>query len=710
MTPIQKKIMLRYSFIILIMVLVGIAIVFKAGVIMFAERQYWKDVADRFVKENVTVRPNRGNIISSDGQLMASSLPEYKIYMDFKAGGIHKDTLLIKHLDSICDGLHQIFPDKSKAEFKSHILKGRKKGSRNYLLYPKRISYIQYKEAKNLPVFNMSKYRGGFHEQAFNQRKKPFGSLAMRTLGDMYSDVALGAKNGLELQYDSILKGEEGITHRQKVMNQYLNIVDIPPVDGCDIITTIDVGMQDIAEKALVDKLKEINGNVGVAILMEVATGDIKAIVNMTKCNDGVYREIRNNAVSDMMEPGSTFKTASIMVALEDGYITPDQEVDTKNGVYTMYGRQMKDHNWHRGGYGVIDITKVLMVSSNIGVSRVIDENYHNQPEKYVEGLYKLGIATPLNLDIPGAAKKPNIRKPTKENWYKTALPWMSIGYETQVPPMNTLAFYNAIANNGKMVKPRFVKSIVKDGELVEDIPVEVLNPAIASPKTIEQIQTILEKVVSQGLGKPAGSKQFHVSGKTGTAQVSKGTGGYKTGTTQYLVSFCGYFPSEAPKYSCIVAIQKSGLPASGGMMAGSVFSKIAERVFAKHLAKDLKEAKDSTAILTPDVKHGDLVATSYVLDKIDIKTKGESIDKKASKPVWGNITHEPNTSISLTSKEINEKRVPNVVGMGAKDAVYLLESLGLRVQISGMGKVKSQSILAGNTLQKGKTIQLRLN
>ena len=710
MTPIQKKIMLRYSFIILIMVLVGIAIVFKAGVIMFAERQYWKDVADRFVKENVTVRPNRGNIISSDGQLMASSLPEYKIYMDFKAGGIHKDTLLIKHLDSICDGLHQIFPDKSKAEFKSHILKGRKKGSRNYLLYPKRISYIQYKEAKNLPVFNMSKYRGGFHEQAFNQRKKPFGSLAMRTLGDMYSDVALGAKNGLELQYDSILKGKEGITHRQKVMNQYLNIVDIPPVDGCDIITTIDVGMQDIAEKALVDKLKEINGNVGVAILMEVATGDIKAIVNMTKCNDGVYREIRNNAVSDMMEPGSTFKTASIMVALEDGYITPDQEVDTKNGVYTMYGRQMKDHNLHRGGYGVIDITKVLMVSSNIGVSRVIDENYHNQPEKYVEGLYKLGIATPLNLDIPGAAKKPNIRKPTKENWYKTALPWMSIGYETQVPPMNTLAFYNAIANNGKMVKPRFVKSIVKDGELVEDIPVEVLNPAIASPKTIEQIQTILEKVVSQGLGKPAGSKQFHVSGKTGTAQVSKGTGGYKTGTTQYLVSFCGYFPSEAPKYSCIVAIQKSGLPASGGMMAGSVFSKIAERVFAKHLAKDLKEAKDSTAILTPDVKHGDLVATSYVLDKIDIKTKGESIDKKASKPVWGNITHEPNTSISLTSKEINEKRVPNVVGMGAKDAVYLLESLGLRVQISGMGKVKSQSILAGNTLQKGKTIQLRLN
>ena len=707
MTPERKKIMLRYSFIIFLMVLVGIAIVVKAGVIMFAERQYWKDVADRFVKENVTVRPNRGNIISSDGQLMASSLPEYKIYMDFKAGGEIKDSLLMHHLDSICKGLNQIFPDKSAKEFKNHILKGRKKGSRNYLLYPKRISYIQYKEAKALPVFNMNKYRGGFHEQAFNQRKKPFGSLAMRTLGDMYSDVELGAKNGLELSYDSILRGKDGITHRQKVMNKYLNIVDIAPVDGCDIITTIDVGMQDIAEKALVDKLKEINANVGVAILMEVKTGEVKAIVNMTKCNDGVYREIRNNAVSDMMEPGSTFKTASIMVALEDGKITPDQIVETGHGVYMMHGRPMKDHNWHRGGYGAIDVTKVLMVSSNIGVSRVIDENYHNQPEKFVEGLYKLGIASPLNLDIPGAAKKPNIRMPNKDNWSKTALAWMSIGYETQVPPINTLTFYNAIANNGVMVKPKFVKSIVKDGEVVEEIPTEVLNPAIASPKTIEQIQTILEKVVSIGLGKPAGSKQFHVSGKTGTAQVSQGKGGYKSGRMQYLVSFCGYFPSEEPKYSCIVAIQKSGLPASGGLMAGSVFSKIAERVYAKHLALDLKEAKDSTSILIPDVKNGDIAAAYYVLDAIDVQTTG--FDEDSEKPVWGNASHNPNNVI-LSQKEINDMKVPNVVGMGAKDAVYLLESMGLRVQITGIGKVKSQSIPAGNTLHKGRTIQLRLH
>lgn len=708
MMPNQKNIMLRFSFIILFMVLLGIAIICKAGVIMFAERQYWKDVADRFVKENVTVRPTRGNIISSDGQLMASSLPEYKIYMDFKAGGEVKDSLLLLYMDSICEGLHQIFPDKSKGEFKSHILKGRKKGSRNYLLYPKRISYIQYKEAKRLPVFNLNKYKGGFHEQAFNQRKKPFGSLAMRTLGDMYADIEQGAKNGLELSYDSILKGRNGITHRQKVMNKYLNIVDIPPIDGCDIITTIDVGMQDIAEKALVDELKEINATVGVAILMEVQTGDIKAIVNMTKCSDGVYREIRNNAISDMMEPGSTFKTASIMVALEDGKITPDQTIDTGNGVYNMHGRPMKDHNWHRGGYGIITTTQTLMYSSNIGVSRLIDQNYHDHPEKYVEGLYKLGIATPLDLDIPGAGK-PYIRMPDKNNWSRTALAWMSIGYETQVPPINTLTFYNAIANNGVMVKPRFVKSIVKDGQIMEYMPTEVLNPAIASPKTIQDIQVILEKVVSEGLGKKAGSKQFHVSGKTGTAQVSQGKGGYKTGPMRYLVSFCGYFPSEAPKYSCIVAIQKSGLPASGGLMAGSVFSKIAERVFAKHLAQNLKEAKDSTSILIPDVKNGDVSEAHYVLSQIEVNSSGISEQSADGKPVWGSVTSNPD-NVLFSKKEINGKVVPNVIGMGAKDAVYLLESMGLKARITGMGKVRSQSIPPGNTLRKGQTIQIRLN
>lgn len=705
--PNDKTHVTRFSFIIFFMLLVGFAIVVKASVIMFKERSYWNEVAERFVRENVVVRPNRGNILSADGQLMASSLPEYRIYMDFKAGGARKDSALVANLDTICRDLNRIFPDKSRAEFRRHILQGRREGKRNFLLYPHRISYIQYKEAKRIPVFNWSKYQGGFHEQIFNQRKKPFGSLAMRTLGDMYPDLELGPKNGLELYYDSILRGKDGVTHIQKVMNQFLPIVDIPAVDGCDIVTTIDVGMQDIAEKALVDMLHDIHGTSGVVVLMEVKTGDVKAIVNMTRGGDGIYREVRNNAVSDMMEPGSTFKTASLMVALEDGKITPDQVVATGNGIYPMHGSTMRDHNWNKGGYGDITITESLMYSSNIGISRVIDENYHKNPEEFVKGLYKLGLTTPLNLDIPGAGN-PIIRMPNKENWSRTALPWMSIGYETQIPPINTLAFYNAIANNGRMVKPRFVKSIVKNGQVVEEIPTVVLNKSIASSKTIDQIQMMLEKVVTDGLGKQAGSEQFRVAGKTGTAQVSQGREGYKNGTMHYLVSFCGYFPADAPKYSCIVAIRKSGPGASGGMMAGGVFKKVAERVFAKHQVTNLTEAKDSVARLIPQVKSGDIVSAAYVLNEIDIDYSKPSKRVEKGRPLWGDASMQAD-EVAFRAREVDDKMVPNVVGMGAKDAIYLLESLGLKPTISGVGRVSSQTVPPGRGFKKGQSIHLKL-
>jgi len=704
----KRSIMTRYFFIILLMGLVGVAIVVKAGIIMFAERQYWKDVADRFVKENVIVHPSRGNIISADGKLMASSLPEYKIYMDFKAGGEVKDSILRDSMKVICQGLHKIFPDMSAVEFKAHLQKGRKKGSRSYLIYPKRISYIQYKEVKRLPVFNMNKYKGGFHELAFNQRKKPFGSLATRTLGDVFADTAQGAKNGLELAYDTILKGKNGITHRQKVMNKYLNITDVAPQDGLDIVTTIDVGMQDIAEKALLDKLKEIDASVGVAVLMEVATGEVKAIVNMTKCSDGNYREIKNNAVSDMMEPGSTFKTASIMVALEDGKITPNDGVDTGNGQKLMHGRVMKDHNWARGGYQYLTVPEILMVSSNIGVSTIIDNAYFNNPKKYVEGLYRVGINADLHIPIKGAGKA-HIRIPNKDNWSNTALAWMSIGYESQIPPINTLAFYNAIANNGVMIAPKFVKGVMKNGEMIQEFPTEVIKPSICSERTLKQVQSILQRVVSEGLAKPAGSKQFHVSGKTGTAQISQGKGGYKSGKVSYLVSFCGYFPSESPKYSCIVAIQKPGLPASGGLMAGSVFSKIAERVYAKNLSTDLSLAVDSNSVVIPNVKSGEINETKYVLDALKVQNREQFTPIGFGRKAWGTAQQSSNAVI-ITERMTLKNFMPGVIGMGAKDAVYLLESKGLKVSLSGMGKVQSQSIPQGTRIVKGQTVTIQLN
>ena len=700
--------MTRYFFVILLMGLTGVAIVVKAGIIMFGERQYWQDVADRFVKENITIKPSRGNILSADGSMMASSLPEYRIYMDFKAGGITKDTMLTNHINEICAGLHKIFPDKSAASFKSHLLKGRKQGSRNYLIYPKRISYIQYKEAKRLPVFNLNKYRGGFHEQVYNQRKKPFGSLAARTLGDVFADTAQGAKNGIELAFDSILRGRDGITHRQKVKNKYLNIVDIAPIDGSDVISTIDVGMQDICEKALVDKLTEINANEGVVVLMEVATGEVKAIVNMSKGSDGRFRETRNGAITNMIEPGSTFKTASIMVALEDGVIKTTDGVNTGNGVMMMHGRPMRDHNWRRGGYQYLTVPEILMVSSNIGVSYLIDKHYGKNPDKFVEGLYRMSLNEALNLQIPGEGK-PNIRRPKDGRWSKTALPWMSIGYETQIPPINTLTFYNAIANNGKMVKPKFVKAIMRNGEVIKEFPTEVINPSICSQSTLQQIQGILTDVVNhkKGLGKPARSPQFLVAGKTGTAQVSQGTAGYKSRMVNYLVSFCGYFPADKPQFSCIVAIQKSGLPASGGLMAGSVFGRIAERVYAKNLVLDIRNAIDSTSIVIPDVKAGELAEAKRVLDDLKISSQTDFRTKR-NQEVWGN-TSAMTSAVNLHAKEMDRKEVPSVIGMGAKDAVYLLESCGLKVRLSGVGTVRRQSIPQGTRVKAGQPIAIEL-
>lgn len=701
-----KNITFRYTFIVVIMAVLAILIIVKAGIIMFAERQYWKDVADRFVKENVVIRPTRGNIISADGKLMASSLPEYKIYMDFRVQSSKQDTMLMNHLQEICNGLHEIFPDRSAQDFRKHILKGRRAKSRHFLLYPKRISYIQYKEVKKLPLFNQSKNISGLHEEVFNQRKKPFGSLAMRTLGDMFPDMAQGAKNGLELTYDSLLKGENGITHRQKVMNKYLNIVDKPAIDGYDVITTIDVDMQDIAEKALVDQLKNLDAVFGVAVVMDVATGEVKANVNMTKAGDGKYYEMRNLAVSNLMEPGSTFKTASIMVALEDKYITPDYKVDTKNGMVNMYGSWMKDWNWYKGGYGEIDVTRILEVSSNVGVSSIIDKFYGKDPQKFIDGLRRMSIDKPLNLGFVGEAS-PRIKGPKERYFAKTTLPWMSIGYETMIPPIYMLNFYNAIANNGVMVKPKFVKAIARNGEIVEEYPTEIVNPKICSDETLQQIQTILRKVVSEGLAKPAGSKQFSVSGKTGTAQISQGKAGYKTNGVSYLVSFCGYFPSEAPKYSCIVSIQIPHGPASGGLQAGSVFSRIAERIYAKHLVKNIAQAKDSTAVLIPDVAQGDITETAYVLKQLNVKSNSASIPYSFN-PVWGKAKT-TDSYVELSTAQPDKKRVPNVVGMGAKDAVYLLESYGMKVHLSGVGKVHTQSIPSGSMVRKGEYITLTL-
>lgn len=702
----NDKVMPRYFAIAVVLTLIGFAVVGKAMYIMTAKKDYWTQVASRLKRDSVVVKPNRGNILSCDGQLMASSIPEYKLYMDFQAGaedsvGMHKrDSIWAANIDTICYELSQIFPQRSAAEFKANLLEGKHKvqkngtvGARHWDIWPRRVDYNTFCEVHNLPIFKERTYKGGFHWETYNSRRRPFGTLARRTIGEMFG-AKDSAKNGLELSLDTLLRGKNGLMHRRKILSKYLDIPVLSPEDGVDVVTTIDVGMQDLAERALVDELKEINGEMGVAILMEVKTGDVKAIVNMSRGQDGNYYEMVNNAISYRCEPGSVFKVASFLVALDDGVIDTTMTIPTGCGVMEMHGRPMKDHNWRRGGYGTINVARALEVSSNIGVSYLIDKYYGHNPKKYVEGLYRIGIHEDLKLPLVGY-HTPMIRMPDTKTtdrakyWSKTTLPWMSIGYETQIAPINTVAFYNAIANDGKMMQPRFIKQLVKNGEVIREFEPVVLKERIAKPQTIKTMQTILEHVVSQGLGKKAGSKSFKVAGKTGTAQVADQFGSYHSGVTRYWLSFAGFFPADNPRYTCIVCLKKSGLPASGGGMSGVVFHHIAEGVMAQNLKRSVDAARDASSIMTPDVKRGDNSAANYVL--ASLKTKASS-------------------NSSTNYRESSKHTVPDVTGMGAKDAVYQLESRHIKARVKGRGKVKSQSIHAGTAIKQGMVCELILD
>lgn len=735
----NRKSMRRYRMVAAIMTFLAVVVVLKAGYIMTVQKTYWQTVAAKVRLDSVLVNPLRGNILAAGNQRLACNLPEYRVYMDFQAIRDSKcDTLWhdslgrpTKDLLALCEGLHRVFPSRSAKAFLDSLeaayayidSKGRRK--RCYPIWKRRIDYMTYKQLKELPIFCLGPYRSGFSGVELMVRNRPYGSLASSIVGAAYKESGK-AYSGLELAYDTILAGTPGIKHRRKVLNKFINISDTAAVDGADLVSTIDVFVQDLAERSLKKELIKDKAYTGVAIVMEVETGDIKAMVNLDKDSLGRYYEGRNHAIADLLEPGSVFKTASILTAIDDGYIkdTANCIVHTGCGIMEMYGAKMRDHNWHRGGYGDINVSRILQVSSNIGVSWLIDKFYGDNPGKFVDGIHRLGLATDLKLPFP-EYEAPRVRHPRKDktgrhwaNWSKTALPWMSIGYETQVPPISTLTFYNAIANGGKMVRPRFVSRIEKDGEVIKEFPVQVIkNQICKNPASIGVIQDILYKVVHVGLGKTAGSKSFHVSGKTGTAQKAH-NGSYKSGTVDYLLSFCGYFPSGKdadgkpvkPKYSCIVCIQKSGLPASGGLMSGQVFHDIAEGIMARNVRYDVSSSRDSLSCFIPEVKSGNILAADYVLSHLGLKTTTEWSGSYATgNPIWGTAEKETK-EVKLSKVPMTPEGImPDVMGMGARDAVYLLESRGLKVIIKGRGKVHQQSIAYGKPYRRGIRVTLEM-
>lgn len=712
--PKSNRILLSYFIVVLLLGALAVCILVWAFDTAFVEREKWMKVAETQKRPNRLVLPGRGNIYSADGKLMATSVPRYYMYLDFQAEGFKVDSFYNgknNNVDSLAYCLSHLLKDRTPSAYKAHLVNGQKskKQSRQYLIYAGQVSYTDLKAIKKFPFIRLGANRSGFYTREMVRRQKPFGTLASRTVGDIYGEIetegVTKGKNGLELQYDTLLRGQPGLNAVRRIEGRWTDVAEIEPVHGMDLVTTININIQDITEKSLVDMLKEIDAESGTAVVMEVSTGEIKAITNMERIREGVYTETKNHAVADEIEPGSTFKVASMMVALEDGVCQPGDSVDVGNGVFMYKGARMTDHNWNKGGYGMITAEKAIWYSSNIGVAKLILKGYNNNPSKYVDGLYRIGMTADLHLEIPGAGRaKIKHPKDSARYWSQLSLPWMSFGYETQIPPIQSLAFFNAIANDGKMMRPMFTKEIRKNGEVQQRFSSEVIKSSICSGKTLKIIQGMLLGVVEKGTGAPVFSEAVRIAGKTGTAQIASG-GVYRTSGHQ--VSFCGYFPADDPQYSCIVVIRRPriGYP-SGGTMSGGVVKSIAEKIYATHTVVDVRKMqRDSMAVALPTVMAGDYKALEKVMDKLDVNYSSREVNTN-----WVQASSQvEKKSVLLSDQTIRDGLVPNVSGMGAKDAIYLMEQAGLRVNLSGAGRVVSQSISSGQRVVKGQTVLLTL-
>ena len=716
----KKRVSRKYLTLFMLMLVWGALIIAKMVFVMFGERQYWNEVERNMTPVNRVIEPRRGNILSDDGLLLASSMKQYRIFLDFRSAGkeddprvkkdqMRKDTLFTRHLAEFSHQMHEIFPQYSVQEFATHYQKGFEAKSHSWLLLPgsSRNSYpITYNQYKSLAktVWLKPKYEMWFYSaESKISRQKPFGTLAARTIGGMY-EAKDSARNGLELSFDSLLRGVPGRGHQEKVQNVTRMVADVPQIDGCDVHTTLNVDMQDIAEVALRKVMDTHNAASGIVVLMEVATGDIKAMASLTKTGPGQFEEIQNNAVREIYEPGSTFKPVSMMVALDDGKISLTDSVFCENGVYVGFGggsRMTDSHN-----YGWLDVPHIIANSSNIGTSKLIHGAYKDNPETFVDGVYRTGINTHFGLQLTGTAA-PVIRR--DGYWDATRLPWMSIGYNTQLPVINTLAFYNGIANGGCMVAPRLVTKVTREGEVVQEFPVEVVRRHMCKDETLEKVKSMLELVVIEGTGKNAASKYFTVAGKTGTAQLSQGDAGYRNGPRRYMVSFCGYFPADDPQYSCIVSVRTDGGAAGGATWAAPAFHEISEKVMANRNLRDVHEAFDSTKQFIPKVLPGDLAKASTVLRGLGKKNLMRRADRLVADSVWGTVNSDSGRYV-MNYVEYAEGVIPDVRGMGASDALYLLERMGLRVSIEGVGKVKTQVPQRNSRFKKGDKIQLTLS
>lgn len=717
----QRQIVVRFAVLYVLVMLFGIAVIAKVFMIQNVDTEEWVSYSETLKPKEYKIPASRGDIISYDGRVLATSIPSYKVHIDLAAPGVKE--VFYKQVNALADSLSQLFKDKSRWQYKNALKKGYAKkykvkgkwrqGVRYFPLIKREVTYAELERMKTFPILKRGKYRGGFIVERDDQRFLPHRSLAKRTIGSLNEGMYEGklggiGLTGLERKCEKYLRGKEGVSLRQNLSGRWVPITEVEPEDGMDIVSTVDVYLQDATENALRKQLQKSEALYGTAILMEVKTGEIRAIANLG-LDKGKYIENYNYALGHQGcgEPGSTFKLVSLMIAMEHGKVDTSTVYDTGNGIwkYSTKCKPIYDSDWRHGGHGKMTVKQIFEKSSNVGVAKVIMDSYKSNPSEYIERVYNFGLNKKLDLGIAGEGI-PDIKHPSeRKRWWGTSLAQISYGYEIKMTPLQTLTFYNAVANNGKMVKPKFIRSVLNNGAEEIRFPTEVINSSICSDETLGKAQAMLEGVVLRGTGRSMQSAKYTIAGKTGTAQVAnQNQGYYHNGRRVYQASFAGYFPVEKPKYSCVVVIMGPKGSYYGGSVAGPVFKEIADKVYTTNIERDLQKTElPEYAVSAPKVKNGNTQLTSVVLD--ELKVPGEK-DNEAN---WAYITKEKE-QIAMYPRKITKGIVPSVIGMGAADAVNLLENLGLKVKMAGYGKVRKQSPKPGARYKKGRTIYIDLS
>jgi cell division protein FtsI (penicillin-binding protein 3) len=698
---VKKDILWRVYLVYIFLCLFGIAILAQVFRLQFVQGEYWKNKAETLTTAFKNIEAERGSIYAADGSLLATSVPIYEIRMDLLAGSITSE-VFNKNVDSLSLCLANLFQDHSAKEYRRDLYEGRRDKERYFLIH-RNVSYPQLLEMRKFPIFRMGKYKGGLIVIQKSVREKPFQLLASRTIGYDLKDLK---PVGLEGSFRDYLQGVSGKRLMQKISgNVWMPINrenEIEPKDGNDLVTTLEVNIQDVAEHALLTQLQKHNAHHGCAVLMEVQTGEIKAIANLGRDVDGQYKELYNYAIGESTEPGSTFKLASLIAAIDDGFVDLDDTVNTENGTKRYYDRIMRDA--HEVG-GKISVQKAFELSSNVGISKVIYKNYSGNPTAFVNKIKGMNITQPIGLQIDGEGA-PQFKTPASKAWSGTTLPWMSIGYEIKMTPMQILTYYNAVANNGRMVKPLFVKEIKRRGELIKRFETTVVKDSICSLSTALKARILLEGVVENGTAMNLKNPNYKIAGKTGTAQIAQGSGGYKdSARVSYQASFVGYFPADNPKFSCIVVVNApSNDVYYAAQVAGPIFKEIADKVYSTRLEihKGLQIEYTDPSDAMP------LFSSAYQRDIKSIYSKLGFTYQPKEKVEWV-IPTKTDSLVKMNQKKIIQGIVPNVVGMGVKDAMYILENAGMTVRISGSGKVQKQSLQVGSRILKGSEIKLLL-